>query len=516
MCLQTTLDFLTSINYIYLKVKSALLTAIALVVLLGGGTIDSQELSTEIFPSEDEIYQALRSGEITYRQYLILQEIAAYGLDSSTIHLLDEIPNLTFFAKDSNSMATSLETEQQTPFMADQKKSVRTRQINGAITHRYYRFAEEDGRSKYGTSARVNLGDNVVADIKLRREYSGRERIISRTVKYRSKRGILRELLVGNFSKRLGMGSVIGYRGKLFSYSSTLDSESLLFPDNGGFNGVSAHLSNNGWQVHVLGSVNRSDDYRLTTTGGMIQQDALPLKPSLLFAANRLRNRATGKAITDIKYGLNGRYEYNGGYSGFEVSGQEGERSSFGAFITEGRHRFNKAEIKYAGWTYGDNYIDLSGGSKAGGLSHKDRLESVEFEYTTKRAGQSGGLVKTIIQLNRGMELAKSVLYASFNSDTTDIQWLAEITKKLDRLSLGLSFLSRTKDRTGQSSTKRQTKLVAKFKTQKLYFKTHVGYNTSLAERDFISTLIGIANDFCGPFLYSTGITLHRRKPIHR
>ena len=229
--------------------KSALLTAIALVVLLGGGTADSQELSTEIFPSEDEIYQALRSGEISYRQYLTLQEIAAHGLDSSNIHLLDEIPNLTFFVLDTNSMATSLEIEQETPFKTEQEKQTRAKQIGGAIQHRYYRIAEEDGRSKYGTSARIDIGDNVTADIKLRREYSGRERVTSRTVAYKSRAGVVKEILLGNFSKRYGMGTVVGYRGKLLGYSSTIDSESWLFPDNGGFNGAAIHLSPGQWQL---------------------------------------------------------------------------------------------------------------------------------------------------------------------------------------------------------------------------------------------------------------------------
>ena len=94
----------------------AVLTALALVAATGGGDLHAQDLSTEIFPSEDELYQALLTGELSYRQYLILQEISQHGLDSSNIHLLDQIPNLSFFGIDTLSLRTSLEDEQQTPF----------------------------------------------------------------------------------------------------------------------------------------------------------------------------------------------------------------------------------------------------------------------------------------------------------------------------------------------------------------------------------------------------------------
>jgi len=57
----------------------------------------SQDLSTYVSPSEDEWLQALTLGEISYVQYLCLIEIARHGIDSSSLYLLDEIPNLSYF-----------------------------------------------------------------------------------------------------------------------------------------------------------------------------------------------------------------------------------------------------------------------------------------------------------------------------------------------------------------------------------------------------------------------------------
>jgi hypothetical protein len=472
--------------------KTAALTAIVLVVLLGGGDPRSQELSTEVFPSEDEIYQALRSGEITYQQYLILQEIAAHGLDSSSLHLLDEIPNLSFFQLDSNSLATALEQEQEVPFKDTDRPVSRSRAISGSVRHAYYRFAEEDGRSRYGTSAQVTVSDNLTADIKLRREYGGRERVTSRAISYKNRHSPVRSLIVGSYSSRLGMGTVLGYRGKILSYSGSLDSESFLFPDFGGYNGVSTLLSSSRVRLQALGSVVRDDDFRMSAAGGMIQLTGVAFSPGLLLAVSRLRNRATSQSVTDFKYGLNARYEYHGGYCGFEICAQAGERASPGAIVAEGRHRFRKAEIKYAGWSYAENYIDLTGGSKAGNLYHKTRLEKVDFEYTGKRSGQSGGLVKTVVNLTQSVELANSVLYVAFNADTTDIQWLAEISRKIGGMSLSLNFLVKGRERVSLEAVRRQSRFVARFRTEKLYLRTHIGYISLSAERDCFSVFLNL------------------------
>ncbi|UCE24576.1 MAG: hypothetical protein JSU74_00570 [Candidatus Zixiibacteriota bacterium] len=470
--------------------KTALLTVVVLVVMLGGGDPRSQELSTEIFPSEDEIFNALRSSEITYRQYLILQELITNGLDSTNFYLLDEIPNLSYFRLDTNSLRTSLEQEQQSTFTGKSGVRPQVQTVAGTITHRYDRYADENSRSRYITSARVGFGKNVTADVKLRREYSGRERITSRTVTYKGENVVLCELVIGSYSKRLGLGTVFGYRGKILPFSDDLDGESLLFPDYGGHNGIAAQLSLSKIQLQALGSVIRNEDYRLTSAAGMAQFGNARWIPRVLLGINRLENRATDQAITDIKYGVNAHYDYAGGYNSVEITGQTGQRESFGAIVTEGRHRFRKAEIRYAGWMYSDDYIDLTGGSKGAGLYRYDHLGGVDFEYSTKRSSQQGGLVKTIIGIPGQIELSNSVLYASLTADTINAQWLVELTRKLGLISVNLSRLSRATTRGAVKLLKRQTRLTARFSTGKLYIRAYLGYNTESAERDFLSVFV--------------------------
>ncbi len=471
--------------------KTAALTALVLVVLLGGGAPRSQEISTDIFPSEDEIYEALRSGEISYQQYLILQEIAANGIDSTNRHLLDEIPNLSFFSRDTLSLATTLENEQETPFEASRELADSKPTVTGRFNQSLAAYADESSRSRSATGVNFRIGEAVSADIRIRRDYNNREYFAARSVTFRSG-GVVREAVLGNFSRRYGLGTVFGHRGKLFSTSYDLNSNSFLFPEHGGGNGAAVLLSFGKFQLRGFGSVMRSDYTRLSSCGGMVQASGFFLKPAFIAGTTRLKNRTTGESIEDTKFAVTARHDYRRGYTAAEACWQVGESNALVALVTEGRHRFKKAEIKYAGWMYDDGYVDLAAGSKAAAMYHMQVFESVDRDYSTRRTGQQGLLVKTIVDLTDKIELANSLLYASFNADTVNTQWLAQASRKFGRLSLGVDFLSRGQTRSQDSITRRQIRLVARWRAKRLYLRTCAGYNAVTSERDFLSLLANL------------------------
>ncbi|UCD65110.1 MAG: hypothetical protein JSW34_06690 [Candidatus Zixiibacteriota bacterium] len=476
--------------------RTVALSAVVLVVLLGGGAPHAQELSTDIFPSEDEIYQALCSGDITYQQYLILQELLATGIDSSNAHLLDQIPNLNFFYPEPDSLASELEREQTAAFSRRHPQSALARNLSGSLSHRYYQYLEEGGDARYRSSLRLNYGRNLQMKLDVRREYTGYERITSRSLNYRSREGLIRQLYFGSYSMRLGLGTIYGYRGKLLSYAHSIDSESFLYPDYGGYNGAAARLSGANWNLQVLSSFNRDDDFRLTSTGVMFQLTALALSPAIIVGFNRLANRQTATIVNDVKYGLSLKRESQSGYDALETSWQAGERSSFGAGILEGRQRFRWADLKYAGWLYSDQYIDLTGGSKTAAIYRKDTLDTAAFDYSTRRAGQHGGLLKSGVTIHRSIQLSGSILYASLNADTTNLEWLTELTRKQGDFTLGLEHLSRRKRRCEseekRKTIKRQTRLVGRWRREKFYFRTYIGYNSRTGEPDFLAFFVGL------------------------
>ncbi len=87
------------------------------------------------------------------------------------------------------------------------------------------------------------------------------------------------------------MGTVFGYRGKLFSYSKEIDGENLLYPDYGGSNGGMVHVLTDDIDIQTVATVVRDDDFRLCGGASIVQLKNVPLKPALLFGINRLKNR---------------------------------------------------------------------------------------------------------------------------------------------------------------------------------------------------------------------------------
>ena len=470
-------------------------TVVFFIIALSEGLVHSQDLSTSIFPSEDELYEAFSLGEISFDQLIRLTEIAISGVDSASLHLLEEIPNLSLLNLRRDSVRTTLESEQsalvtgKAPVPANSSSP-----LSGLITHRYYQDLEDDSRNKYQTSARVGFGD-FNAEIRLQRNYGGREGITGRTVSYQPEKGLIREFRFGSFSRKFGLGTVIGYRGKLFACSDEIDSESFLFPDYGGQNGLYARFRAAGLEVQSLLSIQRDACYRLATSAVMLSRSGGSIRPAVIVAWNTLKNRISERSINDYKFGLNWRYEYRHGRNNTELSMQAGEENSFAGLVTEGRHRFEGTEVRYALWSYADKYVDLAGGGKAAGLSRAKYLNNVDFDYSSRRAGQTGGILKTIVELASNLELTNSFLYAALGSDTANLQWLCGMTRRTGNGSrITLDHLRKTKRRVRDGivgdSTSTRTRLESRFRTGKTQLRIFAAWNSRDGAGDFITLFL--------------------------
>jgi hypothetical protein len=450
---------------------------------------DAQELSTEVFPSEDELLQALYTGEIGYTHYVILREIAQHGLDSTNSFLLDEIPNLAWFQTDSLAIRGVLQTDQKLPFTKARRES--TGKI-GTVIYRHYQMLQEEDQSRYRLSANLRLADNWQSSFKIHREYTGNERLVSRVISYDGRTGFLRKLKVGSYVARLGLGTVFGYRGKLFDYSGRLDGETLLFPDFGGFNGVYARATTGSLQYQGLGSYSRDSSHSLLSVGVMASDNCGRFRPGLILGVNRLSHRFNRGSLWDLKAGLHSHLEYNGGYNGSELTAQTGANRFAVALLTEGRHRFELAEIRYAGWVYGDRFLDLTSGSKAGGISHYTDLEEVDFRFNGRRAGQEGLLFKTIVQLANDWKLSNGVILAVRNSDTVNIELLSSVSRRLTpSVTTRLDYLARERKRCGLDGAARdrdqRARLECRIKSGNLSIRTYIAYTVDRAEGDYVA-----------------------------
>ena len=464
--------------------------ALLLVLVIASATV-SQELSTEVYPSEDELYRALAAGDIDYHQFLILREVIRTGIDATNRHLLDEVPNLSYFHGDSTSLSTSLQREQQSGFDPRVRSDADT---HGEIRYRYFQYLEETSESQYRAGIRWSLADWSTS-LRIQRDNTGVERIADRYVAFRRNEGRLRELRLGNYTRRLGLGTAFGYRGKLLDFSKRLEGESFLFPDYGAYNGVYVKMQVRAVQLQLLSSFNRDADHSLSTVAGMAAWKIGSFSPGVIVGVNRLRHRHSDKSLYDVKIAPSTRYRYRGGYTALEICAQAGRQSGWGGMLIEGRHRFSTAQIKYAAWSYGDSYLDLSGGSKSGHSRRTIYLEDIDFELSDKRSGHQGGMIRTIVLVSDRIQLVNSLLYSGQHRDSSDLQLLSGLLRQFHpRLSLRLDHLVKSRRRlvAGDAigATSRRTRLEVRFTTGQAAVRSYIAYNTKSGRSDYISAFI--------------------------
>ncbi|MDZ4724467.1 MAG: hypothetical protein SGI97_11310 [candidate division Zixibacteria bacterium] len=453
-----------------MKLKFILCIVCLLSFLFISETIFAQGLSLDVYPSEDELLEAFLSGEIDYEQYLLIQEIQLFGVDSSHSYLLHQIPNLGLSQRYFQGRTTSREADQETGFVAPVVPGT------GKLAYRYSEQLNENETGRYRFSGFVNLSEHWQAKGQLYKEYSGVERVTFRSFEYHDTRSV-HTVKIGNFIEQFGLGSIIGYRGKLFQYSDKLDDESILFPDFGGFNGLYIAALADDVASEAMISYNRGAEHTLLTFGTIASRKINDLTTGLQFGLNHLadrrvgHNRQTATAFNNSKLGLTGHFDYPSGYTALELTGQAGSINDRGGYVTdgaalvEGIHQNERIQFQYAGWFYGDRWQDLSGGGRSAPLRHTTTLDSVDFEFSDKRKDQKGALLKGIVSPSENYQIISSLHGAGYNADTSLTQIGLGLIRKLNPdFSLRVDYLGTM--RTGQTLTDDEESFVQTFQIE--------------------------------------------------
>ncbi len=467
------------------------------ILVLWTGYACGQGVSSDLYDSDEELYQAWLLGDISYSEFIIIKEILATGIDSTNTHLLDHIPNLTFFLKQKKSLQTNLEQEQEKLFLSPKTK--RSKYL-AKVDYRYYQKLKKEDTSRYHISTNIKINKNLQAIFKVEREYSGYERIIYRSIRYRDRRSLINEFYAGNFSKRLGLGTVAGYRRKFLNLTREINDESLLFPDYGGSNGFYFKIKpNNKIEIQSILSINRDDTHRVTSSATMVSIEVNKIDLGLLAGMNKIIKRDNKTAIDDMKFAAYSKYKYSGGYNAVEATMQNGDQSGLGGIVTEGRHHFNNADIRYSLWSYSDNFLDLSSGSKAGNISHSDSLDEIDLSISTSRTGVEGGLFKTIIELSSNYEMVSSLIYSGIDKDNYNIQYLAGLIRSINEsLSIRLDHIYKTrkrfKDQKETDIIDHKTRLESRFSSGNLSIRSYIGYQIKTGENDYLSLFMRLRN----------------------
>ncbi|MBI5266070.1 MAG: hypothetical protein HY851_02445 [candidate division Zixibacteria bacterium] len=402
----------------------------AVLVLLFGllifGTASAQEVSTEVLPSEDELLDALINGEIEYDVYLTLTDLLINGVDTSQLYMFDNIPGLP--APRSTSRRSLLENEQVRALVGGNRPPAGGQ---GSIRYRYGQELEDAGRGRYRAVSRYALTPNIEGALSMAREYSGRERILSRSLDVRfDSSNIVRRMTLGSFRERFGLGTAIGYRGKLLSSSNQLNGESMLVPDWGGYNGVRLEMTRSGFNSTVLASYNRDSSHTLFTLGARGTYRLGAVNPTAILATHRLANRQSGTRVSVYNAAVNLSGDGDFGRYALEICSQTGWQKAE-AIVIETEFDRGPGDIMLSGWAYSRRFLDLASGSRAAGLSRTEEIEPVDFQFARKRAGQFGALVKTKYQLGTMTRLLLDGMIAARVTDTSTAQGLFGVEHRI-------------------------------------------------------------------------------------
>ena len=208
------------------------------------------------------------------------------------------------------------------------------------------------------------------------------------------------------------------------------------------------------------------------------------IKPGVIAGYNRLTERVTGSSVEIPMIAVFADHDYQSGYVTVEVGQQGGSYTSARSGVVEGRHRLESAEVRYTGWSYATDFIDLTAGSKAGNLSRADTLEAIGFTYNNRRAGQSGLLVKTTAELSSEFSFTNSLLWVTTGNRKTVQQFGSSLIRSFARdYQFRLSYLGKWRSRSdgdvGRDADHR-FRLEGRFRGAEWYFKCYIGYHTGL------------------------------------
>ncbi len=386
----------------------------------------TQQLSNDIFPSEDELLEALNQGEIDSEQYQILQEIFIEGISEKNIYLLEEIPYLNKFSVKNLKDYSIYQKEQLDYISSFPKRKIK----NGDFIYKYYQKFNENEDARYRLKARYKFNSSWQFDLRLQKEYSSNERIVHRSLYYQSTNGIMNYLYFGNYSKKIGLGAVFGYRGKLLDFSGNIDDESFLFPDYGGKNGFLLNLGNKKYNTIIFTNVIRDYEHLFRTIGGSIKQESESYTLQPILSVTRLSNRESSVYVDDYKTGINLSKKYKEISNEIEFIYQYGIKQSF-AVVAEGEINFEKSfDATYSFWNYANDYIDLESGSKSGLLRRSIELNEIDYSFSSRRTGQRGGLLNLSFHPKENLQFYNSILYSKINNDSLLFEYSPAIIKQ--------------------------------------------------------------------------------------
>jgi hypothetical protein len=460
--------------------------AVVLAAFLLCGIATAGSITPEVYPSEEEIFEAYLRGDIDYEEYLILREILEGGIDSTEFYLLEEIPNINFFLKSYFKNYPDRQREQAESYI-DKKVSTK-RKMTGFLKNSTSRKLEENGDLKNSFQLKSRINSEWSCEVRGRKDYADRYEWTKRSLLFRSRRGRIKRISVGNFTTRFGLGLTVGYRGRLLEKSTAETDETILFPVYGGFNGIYVEGGRRRDAVKLLVHYDRDDlhELRAGAIGFLKKWSRFTWEATITGAS--LKNRSDGKKYNQYQLGNFIQFSGEEQTAALELT-FSGDTARFSpALILETSINTDLLNIKFSGWHYGRNFISLLGGGRAGASYRTVVIDDVDFSFRDKRTDQSGLLFKS--RLNFENDVGLDLSFSAWGRDkyNNSVRTLIGFDWPVStKASCGIDFNYRRRRQPDDSSSETGIRTIYRIKDDNLFFRSYLGYRQDNKGRNLIS-----------------------------
>lgn len=460
-----------------------------LILIIAGLTINAmgQNISSEVYPTEEEIYEAYLRGEIDYHTYQNLTEIFEQGVDSTDLFLLEEIPNLNYFLNTSVKDFPELEKEQAESFRSAIKRD-RLPAYSGDTGFKRYQSLKENGSGRNQYYLKYGLPSDGTFNARLNGDYTGHHEWINRSLKYQNRAGLVKRIIVGNFVARYGLGLTVGYHGRLLEKDSTTGDESFLFPDYGGFNGIYIEGGHKSDVVKMLIHYDQNRMHQVQATAISITKKYGQFRGEGILFASRLENRETAAKYDYHQLGCFLQYQNSKFVAAFESVLPNGARKGFPAAIFEAQYAEKPINFYLSAWQYSKDFINLFGGGRSGEYYHPVSIDVINLEFSDRRIDQRGILLKGISAL--GNSSIYEISFSAYGKDRyqrTAKMWTALEIPLSPAFHLRGDYGYTEEYDAGHLTSNHRLRLENILRVAKLFMRNYAGFNIDRNSKKYFS-----------------------------
>ena len=371
-----------------------------LVTLILTFSSQAQQVSSEIYETEEDLQEGLESGALTLDQYLELLDL----IQAKLIPTSEEADKLFFVPGVSTGDVSQIQTKEKKdvllnqrtiPFLSESER--RKPRLSGKFVWRFYEELQDGDKTNNYLKLEIANKKKMIwrmdADKKADQDFRIRKRSLEFSYpKYST------QVIAGNFDKKIGLGLNIGYHPH-FEYNSSSDlksKDSFLYPTLGRYNGIYAESRLDFFSILIFYSKNKRGTIQDQITAFDLNFLTTGIKVGLCVSEGKLKNTENKSSFKDDCRSLH----FDWKLKSIKLSGEYALLSN----KKSGRALdfFSRAKpyrVDFSWWDYDDEFVHPFGG----GLSNPDYetiyLEEIDYDYRSRQAGEEGIFFKSRYEL---------------------------------------------------------------------------------------------------------------------